>query len=157
MGDLANALRNCGRLDEALDKTETSLAIQKALGNVQKTATAEALCASILARAGHYERADARFVLALDGASQLYRQALQFSLEAGAGADTMRTYSLIGVAELKAGRNADAGGWFEKSRELAVQLRQQSNSRIHTIPSGLPDELRDILEHVIKAIGEQSA
>ena len=38
----------------------------------------------------------------------------------------MRTYNLLGVAEQKAGRLAEARAWYEKSRELAVQLQDQT-------------------------------
>lgn len=37
----------------------------------------------------------------------------------------MQTYNLLGVAEQTAGRLAEARAWYEKSRELAVQLKNQ--------------------------------
>jgi len=39
----------------------------------------------------------------------------------------MRTYNLLGVAEHDAGRLAEARAWYEKSRELAVQLQDQKS------------------------------
>jgi tetratricopeptide (TPR) repeat protein len=60
----------------------------------------------------------------LDRATRLYQQALQRFQEAGERS-VMRTYNLLGVAEQKAGRLAEARAWYEKSRELAVQLKDQ--------------------------------
>jgi tetratricopeptide (TPR) repeat protein len=37
----------------------------------------------------------------------------------------MQTYNLLGVVEQKAGRLVEARAWYEKSRELAVQLKDQ--------------------------------
>ncbi len=37
----------------------------------------------------------------------------------------MRTYNALGVAEGKAGRLAEARGWYQRSRELAEQLHDQ--------------------------------
>ena len=37
----------------------------------------------------------------------------------------MQTYNLLGVAEQKADRLTEARAWYEKSRELAVQLKDQ--------------------------------
>ena len=37
----------------------------------------------------------------------------------------MRTYNNLGVVERKAGRLAEARAWYEKSRELALQLKDQ--------------------------------
>ena len=61
----------------------------------------------------------------LERASRLYQQALERFREAGDQGSMMRTYNLLGVVEQKAGRLAEARAWYEKSRELAVQLKDQ--------------------------------
>jgi tetratricopeptide (TPR) repeat protein len=104
--------------------------------------------------AGRYDEADARYGLALaaarqagdkevegtilqhqgglaancnelDRATRLYQQALQRFLETGDRGHMMRTYNLLGVVERKAGRLAEARAWYEKSRELAIELKDQ--------------------------------
>ena len=60
-----------------------------------------------------------------DRATRLYQQALQRFQEAGNTGAMMRSYNLLGVAERHAGRLAEARAWYEKSRELAVQLQDQ--------------------------------
>ena len=105
--------------------------------------------------AGRYDEADARYDLALaaarqagdkelegttlqhqggladdrnqlDRATRLYQQALRALSGGGRSAGAMmRTYNLLGVVEQKAGRLAEARAWYEKSRELAVQLKDQ--------------------------------
>src|SRR5262245_46561522 len=37
----------------------------------------------------------------------------------------MRTYNSLGVVEQRAGRLAEARAWYEKSRELAIELNDQ--------------------------------
>ena len=121
--------------------------------------------------AGRYDEADARYDLALaaarqagdkglegtilqhqggladdrnqlDRATRLYQQALQRFQEAGDQGAMMRTYNLLGVAEQKAGRLAEARAWYEKSRELAVQLKDQPGlgagraEHRHRLPEG---------------------
>ncbi len=154
MGDLANALRNAGRHDEALAVAEKGLRIDERMGNQREVATSHVQCARILMVAGRYDEADSRYDLALtaarqagdkelegttlqhqgslaadrnqlEHASRLYQQALEHFREAGDQGSTMQTYNLLGVAELKAGRLAEARAWYEKSRELAVQLKDQ--------------------------------
>src|SRR5204863_4419729 len=61
----------------------------------------------------------------LDRATRLCQQALRRFQEAGDQGSMMRTYNLLGVAEQNAGRLAEARAWYEKSRELAVQLKDQ--------------------------------
>ena len=154
MGDLANALRDTGQHDEALEVAEKCVLIQQALGNQREVAADHGRCARILVAAGRYDEADARYDLALaaarqagdkglegtalqhqgrlasqrnqlDRATRLYQQALQRFQEAGATRGVMRTYNLLGVSEQKAGRLAEARAWYGKSRELAVQLKDQ--------------------------------
>jgi tetratricopeptide (TPR) repeat protein len=154
MGDLANALRNAGRPDEALAVAENGLRIDEQRGNQREVAVSHGQCARILMEVGRYDEADARYELALaaarqagdkgvegsllqhqgilanrrnqlDRASRLFQQALWRFQEAGDQGAMMRTYNLLGVAEAMAGRLAEARAWYEKSRELAVQLKDQ--------------------------------
>ena len=154
MGSLANALRQAGRHDEALAVAEKALEIHEQRGNQRGVAADHGRCAGILMDSGRYDEADARYDLAFaasrqagdkelegnvlqhqggladdrdqfDRASRLYQQALQRFQEAGDEGSMMRTYNSLGVAEQKAGRLAEARAWYEKSRELAGQLKDQ--------------------------------
>ncbi len=154
MGDLANALRNAGQHDAALEMAGKALHINERLGRHREVAAAHGMCSQILMAAGRYDEADARYELALaaarqagdkelegttlqhqggladnrnqlDRATRLYQQALQRFQESDAKGHMMRTYNLLGVAEQKAGRLAEARAWYGKSRELAVQLKDQ--------------------------------
>jgi tetratricopeptide (TPR) repeat protein len=154
MGDLANALNSAGQHDEALQIAEKCVSTRQVLANHREIAADHARCASILTAAGRYDEADARYDLALaaalragdkelegtalqnqgvlascrnqlDRAIRLYRQALQRFQEAGDSEGMMQTYNLFGVAEKDAGRVAEARAWYEKSRELAIELKDQ--------------------------------
>ncbi len=154
MGDLANALRSIGQHDEALEVAEKCVLIQTARGSQRNVAAAHIQCAKILMVAGRHDEADERYELALAAARQsgdkeveglclqhqgglaverrqftraatLYQQALQHFQAAGNQAETMRTYNSLGVVEQNAGRLAEARAWYEKSRQLAVELNDQ--------------------------------
>src|SRR6185369_11000658 len=154
MGDLANALRSAGQYDEALALSEKAVEICEKMGHNRDAAAGHGRTASILMEAGRYDEADARFDLVLaaarqagdkelegialqrqggladdrnqlERASRLYQQALERFREADDHQGIMLTYNLLGVTERKAGRLAEARLWYEKSRELAVQLKDQ--------------------------------
>jgi len=154
MGDLANAMLSVGQHDEALAEAEKALEIDESLDNQREVATGHGQCARILMEVGRYDEADARYDLALaaarqagdkglegdllqnqgsladdrnqlERASRLYQQALERFREAGDQGSMMRTYNLLGVAEGKADRLPEARAWYEKSRELAVRLKDQ--------------------------------
>ena len=156
MGNLANALRNAGQHDEALAVAEKCVGIQQKLGSQRELAADHGRCASIFMAMGRYDEADARYNLALaaareagdeglegttlqhqgrlarirnqlDRASPLYQQALQRFQEADDQGAIMQTYNLLGVAEQRAGRPAEARAWYQKSREIATQLKDQPN------------------------------
>jgi tetratricopeptide (TPR) repeat protein len=156
MGDLANALRNAGQHDEALAMAEKGLLINEQRGTDREVAAAHGQCARILMAAGRYAEADTRYDLALtaarqagdkelegitlqnqgslandrnqlERASRLYQQALERFREAGDHQGVMQTYNLLGVVEREASRLAEARAWHEKSRELAVQLKDQAS------------------------------
>jgi tetratricopeptide (TPR) repeat protein len=61
----------------------------------------------------------------LDSAARLYQQALDRFREANDQGEMMRSYNLLGVAEQTAGRPAEARAWYERSRELAMHLKDQ--------------------------------
>jgi len=154
MGSLANALMSAGQHDEALAVAEKGLTIDERLGKQREAAAGHGQCARILMAAGRYDEADARYEQALaaarqagdktleggllqhqgllarernqlDRATRLYQQALQIFQEAGNTGAMMRTYNLLGAVEDNAGRLAEARAWYEKSRELAVLLKDQ--------------------------------
>lgn len=154
MGSLANALSSVGHHDEALAVAEKCVRIHEGLGNNREVAVDHGRCASILRALGSYEEANVRYDLAciaahqandkglvglvlqnqgllasklnqFDRASRLYQQALKSFQESGAQDEIMRTYNLLGVAEKKVGRLAEARAWYEKSRELALKLKNQ--------------------------------
>lgn len=154
MGDLANALMHAGQHDEALTIAEKALGIQQMLGNQSYVAADHTRCAQILMDLGRYDETEARYDLALaaarhagdkdlegsllqhqgglasyrnqlDRATRLYQQALRLFQEAGDQGGMMQTYNLLGLVEKEAGRPAEARAWYEKSRELAMQLKDQ--------------------------------
>ncbi len=154
MGDLANALRETGQHDEALTMAEKCVEVHEKLGNQREVAADHGRCAQILKAVGRYDEADIRYDLALAAArkvgdkelegsllqhqgdlvadryqlgraTHLYRQALQRFQEVGDHQGVMQTYNLLGVGEQRASRLAEARSWYEKSRELAVQLKDQ--------------------------------
>jgi len=154
MGRLAYALMCAGQLAEALAMAEKCVGISIKQGAQRAVAAAHGRCADILREAGRCDEADARYALALatargagdkemegiilqnqgmladdryqlERASRLYQQALKRFQESGDQGSIMRTYNLLGVAERKANRLAEARVWHERSRELAVQLKDQ--------------------------------
>ena len=156
MGDLANALNSSGQHEDALALAEKCIEIQQTRGAQREVAAGHGICAQILMDLGRYDEADTRYEFSLvaahkagdkdlegsilqhqgllarkrnhlDRASRLYQKALQRFLEAGATDGVMQTYNLLGVTEQNAGRLAEARAWYEKSRELAVQLQDQTN------------------------------
>ncbi|NRF65442.1 CHAT domain-containing protein [Aquincola sp. S2] len=155
MGNLANALCDTGRHDEALKVAEEALQIDIQYGNQREIGVGHGQCANILMAAGRHDEADARYELAVAAARQtgdkaiegsllqhqgglaskrneltraalLYQQALLRFQEAGNPGSMMRTYNLLGVVERKASRLAEARAWYEKSRKLAVDLKDQA-------------------------------
>jgi len=155
MGDLANSLAGCGQYDEALRIAETGFAVDQALGDQVAIASGNIQSAAILVKLGRYDQADTRYEVALQAARRagdreaegtilqhqgsladdrgqferaigLYQQALQRFQDGSDTGSIMRTYNLLGVTEQKAGRLAEARAWYERSRELAISLNDQS-------------------------------
>jgi len=156
MGDLANVLSKAGQYDKALAFAEKGLEIQNKLGDHRGVSVGHGQSASILMAAERHDEADTRYDLALaaarqagdkelegitfhhqgnlaekrnqhERASRLYQQALQRYQEAGEQGSMILAYNSLGMAEGKAGRLAEARAWFEKSRELAVGLKDQDS------------------------------
>lgn len=154
LGDLANALRNAGRLNEALEAGDRALSILTKLGHNREIAAGLAIVASILMRQGRFQKADERYQEALEAARlagdreleagalqnrgilvedrgryskavELYQQALKLFQAMNSEGAVMRTCNLLGVAERKAGRLAEARAWYERSREIAEHLGDQ--------------------------------
>ena len=148
LSSLANALRDAGRLDEALSTAEQSVGIFRALGRDRNAVATLGQTAHILTLQGHYQKADARLGQGLEAARRLgdqalegtilqhqgalatalqqydravnlYRQALRRFQDASDDASIMRTCNQLGIVEQKAGRLAEARAWYERSREIA--------------------------------------
>ena len=148
LGDLANALRDAGRLGEALSTAEQGVDINRALGRDRNAAASLKRTAQILREQGHYQEADARYDQALkaarhlgdqelegiflahqgvladamqqyDGAAELYKQALRRFQNANDDAGIMKTCNLLGVVESSLGRLSEARAWYERCREIA--------------------------------------
>jgi tetratricopeptide (TPR) repeat protein len=156
MGDLANALRAAGRLDEALSTAEQSLDIYRALGRDRNAITGLGQTAEILREQGRYQEAHARYDQALEAARRigdqelegtalqhqgilayhrqqydcavaLYKQALWRFQDANNDAGIMLTCNLLGLTEQHAGWLSEAREWHERFREIA-QRRHDTES-----------------------------
>jgi tetratricopeptide (TPR) repeat protein len=148
LGDLANALRDAGRLEEALQAAERSADIDRDLGRVRELAAALGRIAKILTAQGRYRDADERYDEALqaarrandkdleattlqhqgsladdrgqyDRATVCYKHALKLFQDMNDQGAIMQTCNLLGIVEEKADRLSEARAWFERSREIA--------------------------------------
>lgn len=151
LGDLANAYRALGRLDEALEAAERVLAIYKQLGRERNVAAGIGLCAHILGGQQRWAEADARYQdalglarsigdLELEGtfvqhqgtlhlnqgnparAAELYEQAMMLFQQAGDTGAEMRTCNLLASAEQQRGQLDTAEAWYGRASELAREL-----------------------------------
>jgi tetratricopeptide (TPR) repeat protein len=129
LGSLANALRNTGRLDEALRTAEQGVEIDRAVGHIHNAVVGLVQTACILLEQGRYQEADARYdqaleaarrlgdrelegtilqhqggladeILQYDRAVDLCKQALRLFQDASNEASIMRTGNLLGSVEL---------------------------------------------------------
>nr|VFK40960.1 MAG: Tetratricopeptide repeat-containing protein [Candidatus Kentron sp. SD]VFK46715.1 MAG: Tetratricopeptide repeat-containing protein [Candidatus Kentron sp. SD]VFK80456.1 MAG: Tetratricopeptide repeat-containing protein [Candidatus Kentron sp. SD] len=152
LGDLANAYRNLGRLEEALAASERGLAIGGELGRTRDVAAGLGRTAAILQDAQRWPEAEARYREALatvrrvedaelEGAflqhlGDLYReqgrypearrhlqQAISRFQATGDQGSEMRTCDLLASAERDQSRLDEAEGWYLRARELAGQRR----------------------------------
>jgi tetratricopeptide (TPR) repeat protein len=153
LGDLANASRNAGRLDEALAAAERGLAVHRELGHDREVAADLIRTGLILAQQGRFGDADVLYHEAIDAArhagdrqlegsvlqnlgslatdrgryaeaAERYRDALKLFQEANDEGAVMRTCNLLGSVEQIAGRLAEARSWYERSREIAEQRQE---------------------------------
>jgi tetratricopeptide (TPR) repeat protein len=150
LSDLANALLDLGRFDEALTAAEPGVVISKEQGNERSIAGGLGQTAIILREQQRYAEAEARCEMALqaaraagdvslqdsllghqgilhnlqghhDRAVELYHQALALSQGAGDSRAVMRTCNLLGSAEMERGQMEAAEALYGRSRELATQ------------------------------------
>jgi tetratricopeptide (TPR) repeat protein len=148
LGDLANALKNAGRLDEALSTANQSVDISRAQGHDLNVGVGLDRIAQVLMEQGHYQEADVHYDRALevarrlgnqalerstlqhqgglayymrqyDRAVNLCKQALRLAQTANDDASIMRTCNLLGAVEEKVGRLSEARAWYERFREVA--------------------------------------
>lgn len=154
LGDLANAYRALGQLDEALPMAERALEIDQSLGKERNVAAGIGRCAKILTEQQRWAAAEARFQegfalarrigdLDLQGtflqnqgilhekqgnsarAAGLYEQALMLYQQAGEAGGEMRTCDLLASTERERGQLDAAEAWYGRARELALALGDQ--------------------------------
>lgn len=150
LGDLANAYRALGRLDEALVAAEQGLAINRQLAMEQSVAVGLGQCAEILGAQQRWAEADARYDealalakrlgdLELQGAllqhqaglqrergnparaAEVFEQAMALFQQAGNTGSEMRTCDLLGSTEQGRGQLNAAEAWYGRARELALK------------------------------------
>ncbi len=148
LGNLANALSDLGRHDEALEAAERAVTIDEELGHHRNAAAGHGRCAQILAAQGRHAEADARYEKALDLARQvndlelqgaflqhqgglshergdlprsaeLFEQAIGLFQQAGDQEGEMQTYDLLASTEMLRGHLDAAEAWYSRARELA--------------------------------------
>lgn len=148
MTDLVNALRNTGRLDDALEAAQRMLSIAQELGNRREVAGSQFQIAKTLVEQGRYRDADFNYEEALQTArsipdphlealvlqnqsiaaaalgqrtraARLAQSALNRFLAMNNEAEIMRTYGILGGIEFAEGRAAEAKAWYERSYEVA--------------------------------------
>jgi tetratricopeptide (TPR) repeat protein len=145
---LANALRDTGRLDDALQAAERGVAIVRELGREREVAAGLGQTAQILMDQGRHQEANERYEEALQAArcagdkalegsllqnqgilvcnlrhyeraTGLHKRALKLFQEMNDEGSVMRTCNLLGVVEQGQGRLSEARAWFERSRQMA--------------------------------------
>ncbi|MBU0494083.1 MAG: tetratricopeptide repeat protein [Chloroflexi bacterium] len=154
LGDLANALRDLGQLDAALDANERALSMCREMGLTREVAVNLGRRADILRDWQRYAEAEAAYEEALqaaraasdlgeqgidlqnwgilhmqqghlDQAVDLFKQALALSQQAANPGSEMRTCDLLASSEMLRGYLDAAAAWYARGRELAGQLGDQ--------------------------------
>jgi hypothetical protein len=155
LGDLANAYRKLGQLDDALQAAERGLATQRELKRQRGIAAGLVQIAAILSDAHRYPEAEARYAEAFsaaqaagdvglqatilqhqgslhddqgrqDRAVELYQQAITLFQRASDPTGEMQTCDLLASAERKRGELDAAEAWYIRSRQLAEKLQDQA-------------------------------
>ncbi len=156
LGDLANAYRNLGKLNAALETNKRVLIIQRELRRDQGVAIALGQIATILRQQQRYAEAETHYEEALqialaardlslqglllqhqgilqddlghfDRAVSLYKQALRLFQQANNPGGEMQTCDLLATSEAQQGQLDAAEAWYARSRELAQQLSDQKH------------------------------
>lgn len=154
LGDLASALGQAGRLEEALESADRSIEIYRELGRARDMAAALVTVATVLAQQGRLEDADARYREAFEAARhsgdreleaatlqnrgilandrgwypqavESYQKALTLFQEMNDEEGVMQTCNLLGIVEKNMGRLAEARAWYERSQEVARRRGDQ--------------------------------
>ncbi|WP_179137231.1 tetratricopeptide repeat protein [Candidatus Entotheonella palauensis] len=168
LGDLANALRNAGRLDEALDAAKRSAAIRRVLGHVREGAVGLGQIAHILMEQGRYREADAHYDECLRAARRvgdknlesttlqhqgglahymndyeravdLYTQALKVFQEANDDGAVMQIYNMLGLVEGDQGQPREANSLGQLA-QLYLLTGELDKAEVHA------DRSRQIFE-----------
>jgi tetratricopeptide (TPR) repeat protein len=155
LGELANAHHNLGNYEKALSANEHSLAISRELNQAREIAANLGRGAGILMDLQRYSEAEWHYSEALRTAQQanerelqetllqnrgllqyrlgnrgraieLYQDAITRSQQAYNLIGEMQTSTLLGNAERELGNLDAADGWYQRARELAVRLGDDS-------------------------------
>jgi tetratricopeptide (TPR) repeat protein len=155
LGDLANALRDLGLFDAALEAAEKSLKIEKDLSRGRETARILGQIASILAADHRYAEAETRYTEALQAARaagdleqqgitlqhqgllhreqehypravELFKGAITLFQRANQAVGEMRTCDLLATAEAQRGDLGAAEAWYGRAREMALALNDRA-------------------------------
>lgn len=147
LGDLSNALRSSGRLDEALAAAERGLNINRDIGHDRDAAAGLARCAQTLEKQGRYAEADDLYSEALAAvrraqdkelegsilqsqgilayrlnqfkqAANLCKQAMKLLQEMNDDQGVALTCNVLGAIEERQGRLTEARSWHERSYEI---------------------------------------
>ncbi len=151
LGNLADAQRDQGYLDTALQTAERVLEINRQLGHDFAIGGDLGRIARILTKQQRYTEAESRYAEALcaaqdtgdlqlqaialhqlgilkdtlgqhDQAIELYKRSLNLFQHAGDPRSEIKTYDLLGTAEQHRGQLDAAEAWYHRSRELAKRL-----------------------------------
>jgi tetratricopeptide (TPR) repeat protein len=166
LGDLANAYRQLGRFEEALDANERALNYFRETKQDRQIAAGFGLSARILVEAHRYPEAEARYAEAMQAARaagaldlqgtllqhqailhsrqgnharavELFKQAIALFQRANNPADEMRTCDLLATAERHRGELDAAEAWYARSRQLAEQLHDRHHLAVTAHNSGI--------------------
>ncbi|WP_420629084.1 tetratricopeptide repeat protein [Candidatus Leptofilum sp.] len=151
LGDLANAYKDLGQLDEALRMAEHALVIDREIGRDREIAVGLTQIAQILTEQNRYGAAEHRYEEALAAAQGAgdkelegsiiqwmgilhgrqgeygravtrYREALNIFQQVGEQSSQMRTCDLLASAEQQRGQLDAAATWYNRAHELAQKL-----------------------------------